>query len=215
MLALPMSTMLSPTRFEAISRAITEGALFGGGVVRLTTPEDGWAITTGIGRAALTLFRAEARRAVVTSDVLGVHPRWVCWVFGYQVGQVQHRAFLPLVGAAVGQLIASTRTTDVRLLMDSGWPEFTLEARIPASLGLVAALQEHWQPRVEPKEAGEYMLATAARLLSPGALKPAQGSRVPKDVSVAAVIPEGLSFDDDGGAASLLQESANRYAGRR
>jgi hypothetical protein len=150
--------MLSSHQLELISCAIAEGALVGGGLVHLPAPDGGWAITTEVPKSTLAHFRAHRADAVVTSDVLGLGPSWVCWVFGYLVGSVQHRVFVPLLGEAVRSLIQSAKNSDVRLLMDADSAGVALQARLPASSGLVTSLQQQWHADADPVHVSENLL---------------------------------------------------------
>lgn len=180
---------------QTISAALYGGSLFSGGLLRTHEASAVWRFTSQVPAQTLALFHREKARAVVTSDVIGMAAEWVCWVVAYQVGAIQHRWFLPLVGTQVASLLREVRETDLRLWMDAGAELPVFEARIPVSKELGSALQAQWRPCADAGAAAENLLRTAGQLLHAGALMPADGSELASRICVTAVIPADLPLD--------------------
>jgi hypothetical protein len=202
--------MLPAYTSELVSSAIADGALFGGGIVRTDGLAPVWHVTTEVHPSTLELFRSHSEEAVVTSDVIGIRPGWVCWVVAFDVFGVQHRLFLPLFGSEVGDFTRRAKRSSARLLLDAAGAETVLQVRIPLSAGLRAALREHWRPSVDLDFYEESLLLTAASLLAPSALAAAEGVSSPSEVSVSAVLPGEFSLDSAGEAATALWRTFER-----
>jgi hypothetical protein len=199
---------------DLVSSAIAGGALFGGGIVRSDGAVPLWRITTEVPPASLELFRTLSDEAVVTSDVIGMRPGWVCWVVAYQVRDVQHRLFLPLFGAEVGDFTRRVRRSSARLLFDAAGAKTMLEVRIPLSAQVRGACREHWRASVDDSFFAKSLLLSAASLLVPGALAPADGVNVAREISVTAVVPGDFRLGSAGEAAATLWRALDRRDSR-
>jgi hypothetical protein len=189
---------------DTISAALSGGTLFSGGLLRTMEPSPVWRFTSLLPPQTLALFRRGKADAVVTSDVIGIGVDWVCWVVSYQVGETQHRWFLPLAGMQVGSLVREVRNAGLRLWMDAEAEKLVFEARMPVSSELGSALRTQWAPSIDSTTAPGNLLRTAEQLLAPASLKPAEGSVPASYVSVTAVIPKDLRLDPASEAAAAL-----------
>lgn len=199
---------------DTISAALSRGTLFGGGLLSTNEPTPVWRFTSEMPAETLALFRQKSDDALVTSDVIGMGAGWVCWVVAYQVGRTQHRWFLPLAGAQVSRLVRDVRRTGLRLWMDAESAETVFEARLPVSRELSLALRTQRPPSVDRTRAAENLIRTAAHLLTPSSLKPADGNPLASEISVTAVIPEDLRLDAASEAAAAIwraSRSAKRW----
>jgi hypothetical protein len=187
-----------------IACALVKPVLFGGGLVRSQSPDVAWHMTSEIQPEVLASFRAHSHAAVVTTDTISTCPEWVSWVIGYQVLGHQHRWFLPLLGRDVAMLAREVSSTGVRLWMDAGLQRTFVEARVPVSEALRASLRQYCRPSCACSTLAGSLLATAAGLLAPGALRPAHGTPYPSTVSVTAVIPTDLRFDVESETAAAI-----------
>jgi hypothetical protein len=200
---------------ETICAALSGATLFSGGLLRTMEPSVVWRFTSQLPAQTLTLFRREKAAAVVTSDVIGLGVNWTCWVVGYQVGGSQHRWFLPLAGTQVGSLLREVRETGLRLWMDGEAEKSVFEARMPVSTELGSTLRKQWALSADSTAVAENLLRTAAQLLTPASLKPAEGSAPASYVSVTAVIPRDLRLDPASDAsAALWRASRSTHQGR-
>lgn len=97
---------------ERIHAVLDERRLWDGHVVRRASSENspapGWYFCSKVSADVLQLFRAERTSAVMTSDAIGIGPRFTFWVLAFQVCGIQHRFFLPLVAPSVAVLLGHT-----------------------------------------------------------------------------------------------------------
>jgi hypothetical protein len=181
---------------ERIQAALDQQRLWDGHVERCASSENqcvaGWYFCSKIAADVLALFQADRASAVMTSDAIGIGPRLTFWVLGLQVGSVQHRFYLPLVAPSVGVLIADKSREDLHLVMDAGPSISALDAHVPVPRHFRATLATLHQPAFDREVVLRDVVLTAASLLEPDALKPANPQSPPTSVSVTAVLPTEL-----------------------
>lgn len=184
---------------ERIEAALDQQRLWDGQVVRSASSENSptpcWYFCTKVATDVLELLQAERISAVMTSDAIGIGPRFTFWVVALQVRAIQHRFFLPLVAPSVGALVADMSREDLHLLMDAGPSVPALNAHVPVRQHLRATLATMHQPVFDREVVLRDVILTAASLLDPGALKPANPRSPPTSVSVTAVLPTELVPD--------------------
>ena len=187
---------------ERIEAALDQQRLWDGHVVRSASSENspapGWYFCSKVATDVLELFQAERTSAVMTSDAIGIGPRFTFWVLAFQVRAIQHRFFLPLVAPSVAVLIADMSREDLHLLMDAGPSIPALDSHVPVPLHLRATLANMHQAAFDREVVLRDVVLTAASLLEPDALKPANPRNPPTSVSVTAVLPTELAGPDGG-----------------
>lgn len=187
---------------ERIHTALDQQRLWDGHVVR--SPSSGnspalcWHFCTKVAADVLELFQAEWNSAVITSDAIGIGPRFTFWVLAFQVRGMQHRFFLPLVAPSLAALIADMSREDLHLVMDAGPSVPVLDAHVPVPRHLRATLANMHQSTFDRDVVLRDVVLTAASLLEPDALKPANFGNPPTSVSVTAVLPTELVGPDGG-----------------
>lgn len=187
---------------KRIQAALDQQRLWDGLVVRSASignsPAPGWYFSSKIAPDVLELFQAERTSAVMTSDAIGIGPKFTFWVLALQVRAVQHRFFLPLVAPSVAVLVTDMSREDLHLFMDAGPSVSALDSRVPVPRHLRATLAKMHQPAFDKEVVLRDVVLTAARLLEPDALKPANPRSPPTSVSVTAVLPTELVGPDGG-----------------
>jgi hypothetical protein len=187
---------------EQIHAALDAQRLWDGQVVRSlpseNSPASAWYFSSKVASDVLELFQAERTSAVMTSDAIGIGPRFTFWVLAFQVRAIQHRFFLPLVAPSVAVLIADMSREDLHLLMDAGPSIPALDSHVPVTRDFHATLAQMHQPDFDREVVLRDVVLTAASLLHPEALKPANLRSPPTTVSVTAVLPTELVGPDGG-----------------
>lgn len=187
---------------ERIHAALDQQRLWDGHVVRRASSENspapGWYFCSKVAPDVLELFQAERTSAVMTSDAIGIGPRFTFWVLAFQVRAIQHRFFLPLVAPSVAVLVADMSREDLHLLMDVGPSVPVLDSHVPVTRHLRATLANMHQPVFDREVVLRDVVLTAASLLDPHALEPANPRSRPTSVSVTAVLPTELVGPDGG-----------------
>jgi hypothetical protein len=185
---------------DRIHAALEQQRLWDGHVLRNASSESPprWHICSKVPADVLELFQAERASAVMTSDAIGIGPRFTFWVLALQVQEFQHRFFLPLVAPSVGVLVADMSREDLHLLMAADPAIPALDARVPVPRHLRATLANMHQPAFDREVVLRDVVLTAASLLDPDALKPANPRSPPTSVSVTAVLPTELVGPDGG-----------------
>lgn len=185
-----------------IHAALDQQRLWDGHVVRTVSSENApapcWYFRSKVAPAVLELFQAERTSAVMTSDAIGIGPRFTFWVLAFQVREIQHRFFLPLVAPSVAVLIADMSREDLHLLLDAGPSIPALDSHVPVPRDFRATLADMHQPAFDREVVLRDVVLTAASLLDPDALKPANPRSPPTSVSVTAVLPTELMGPDGG-----------------
>ncbi|GAB3766249.1 hypothetical protein GCM10028796_25190 [Ramlibacter monticola] len=194
--------MNADTATELIELALAQHRLWDGGLVRSAGKSEGsetaWYFTTALTIDVLEHFRTESASAIITSDAIGIGPRFTFWVVAIQTGAIQHRFFLPLVGTLVAELLADMRGKNLRLLMAAGTSVAAVDVRVPVSPQLRAALESKHQLAADRESVLPDVVLTAARLLAPDGLRPDNPGNKPTSISVTAVLPPELLGHADG-----------------
>jgi hypothetical protein len=187
---------------ERIHAALDQQRLWDGHVVRSASsrnePAPGWYFCSEVATDLLEVFQAERASIVMTSDAIGIGPRFTFWVLALQVRAFQHRFFLPLVAPSVAELVADMSREDLHLVMDAGPSIPALDSHVPVPKHLRAMLATMHQPTFDREVVLRDVVLTAASLLEPDALKPANPRSPPTSVSVTVVLPTELVGPDGG-----------------
>ena len=162
---------------ERIHAALGQQRLWDGHVVRSASSENSpapaWYFRSNVAPDVLELFQAGRTSAVMTSDAVGIGPRFTYWVLALQVRAIQHRFFLPLVAPSVAVLLADMSREDLHLLMVAGPSIPALDSHVPVPRHFRATLAKMHQPAFDRQVVLRDVVLTAASLLDPDALKPA------------------------------------------
>lgn len=155
-------------------------------------------VVSSIAPSVLEHFQRQRASIVMTSDAIGIGPRFTYWVLGLRAGEIEHRFFLPLVAPSVWSLLNDVRREDLHLLMDAGPAVPALSAGVPVTRSLRNTLVKLHRPDFDRNEALRDVVLTAANLLLPDGLKPVNPGVSPSSVSVTAVLPPELVAPDEG-----------------
>lgn len=184
---------------DRIQVALTERRLWGGCLLRApskpdvsNSAEESWYFSTGLTPALLSRFQKEASCAVITSDLVDISPDHSAWVIAYQVDEIQHRFLVPLVGQAVGGVIADSAFERLHLLMQAGPVATALKVPFYGLPSLALALASRYDPVANAMAVLEDVVIAAASLLVSTAISSILYQNKATEVSVTVVLPPEL-----------------------
>lgn len=185
---------ISAAIFEALAEGrLNEGHLWSPPAVGGFTgnqEESRWFLTAKLQSGLVQAMRSgwEAVRSE-SAVLLGLAQSTSFWVLVHHIGRVQHRLFLPLVGATVGALVQAGND-DVRLYLSDGETgKNSFATALPLPPELRKALQEAHTPLLNPNNLVQELLLMTAKLLEPDALEPPPCTETPAVVHVTCICP--------------------------
>jgi hypothetical protein len=147
-----------------------------------------WTMRTSVSHDALEVFRRHQSSAAIVSEGIEF-PSLSFWVIAYQAAGRQHRAFLPLLGASVRNLLHAAPGEGLVLFLEA--PDGAgLAANIEVPVDQAAAfLSAH---REQCPELVNEVSAAASILRRADGLRPPPGASQPRKLYLSFILPPEL-----------------------